>query len=173
MKTQICTKCGIEKELTDFHVDNCRKSGFRTDCKLCMKEYRKIFYQTNHKKVDKRNKKYFKEHREEGLKYRKDYYRSHKKEAKDLDLKKRFGISLDQYNKILESQNGVCAVCGNEEIITYKNYNTGRSLAVDHNHETGKVRGLLCTGCNRGIGFFNNNPERLIKASNYLKNDLG
>lgn len=59
------------------------------------------------------------------------------------------------------AQNGVCAICK-------KTCTCGRSLAVDHNHKTGKVRALLCSRCNRGLGLFMENPEYLNAAKEYL-----
>jgi ribosomal protein L34E len=77
-------------------------------------------------------------------------------------LKSRYGISVEQYNKMLESQDNKCAICGDE-------CPTGRSLAVDHDHDTGRVRGLLCSRCNIGIGQLKN-IANLAKAIEYLDN---
>ena len=73
----------------------------------------------------------------------------------------KFGITLADYDKMLNNQNGVCAICGKVNL-------TRRRLAVDHNHKTGKVRGLLCGKCNKAIGLFEDNPEILGKAIKYL-----
>ena len=67
------------------------------------------------------------------------------------------------YNIILENQNEVCAIC-------FKKDYTRKALAVDHDHENGKVRGLLCYRCNVGLGFFRDNEENLLNAIQYLKN---
>lgn len=77
-------------------------------------------------------------------------------------LKKKYGISTEQYDEMLRRQQGVCAVCGEVNP-------DGRRLAVDHEHETGQVRGLLCTMCNRGIGSMRDDPERLRAAAAYLE----
>ena len=63
---------------------------------------------------------------------------------------------------MLSSQDGKCSICGRERSQLVK------QLCVDHDHETGKVRGLLCDKCNRGLGFFNDDHELLKKALNYL-----
>ena len=76
-------------------------------------------------------------------------------------LRHRFGITVEQYNSILASQNGGCAICG-------ESCSTGKRLAVDHNHETGEVRGLLCAACNRGLGMLKDSPRILASALNYL-----
>jgi hypothetical protein len=82
-------------------------------------------------------------------------------------FKSLYGITLSQYNVMLENQKGLCALCGNPPTGIHS---SGRAhvLHVDHNHITNKVRGLLCTQCNRGLGYFKDSSELLIKASNYL-----
>jgi len=74
---------------------------------------------------------------------------------------KRYGLTVQQYNRIWWRQKGKCAVCGKK-----------KRLVVDHNHKTGKVRGLLCDKCNSGLGLFDDNAKRLSQAINYLKNYL-
>jgi len=80
-------------------------------------------------------------------------------------LKAKYGITAEEYDQMLLKQENVCAICGLEA-------GGGRGaesrLAVDHNHETGKVRGLLCNNCNNGLGRFKDNPELLRKAIDYL-----
>lgn len=85
----------------------------------------------------------------------------HKDKRRDTLLRQQFGITLDDYNVMLEAQGGVCAICGNIDPV--------RSLAVDHCHETGKVRGLLCRDCNQGLGLYRDNITRLHKAAEYLR----
>lgn len=92
------------------------------------------------------------------LKNKSKYSRNHKYD--------RYGITNDQYNEMFLSQNGTCFICNQPE--TLKDKRGIRSLAVDHDHSNGKVRGLLCSKCNRGIGCFNDNPELMIKASQYI-----
>lgn len=78
-------------------------------------------------------------------------------------MKHRYGITLNEYKEILLNQNGVCAICGEKETIKRKT-----RLSIDHCHSTKKVRGLLCDGCNKGIGYFKDNPELLERAKQYL-----
>ncbi len=82
-------------------------------------------------------------------------------------FKKQFGITLDDYDKMLESQKGLCAICGLKETFTMK----GRthSLAVDHDHVTGKIRGLLCRACNQMLGLGKDKITTLEGAIQYLK----
>lgn len=79
-------------------------------------------------------------------------------------LKKKFGISLDTYNEMFSQQSGSCAICGKHELD-----NGGKRLAIDHNHETGQIRSLLCHNCNTGIGHFEDDVSIVEKAVNYLK----
>lgn len=96
--------------------------------------------------------------------YRKDYYNnnkeSFKKTVKNCHLKRQFGISWEDYERMFEEQEGKCVLCGETE--------ENRMLSVDHCHTTGRVRGLLCGKCNRGLGLFRDNKELLIKASEYV-----
>ena len=71
---------------------------------------------------------------------------------REYDLKKSFGITLEQYNAMFEEQKGVCAICSNPETIVDNRTKQPRNLVVDYCHTTKKVRGLLCMGCYQGIG---------------------
>lgn len=82
-------------------------------------------------------------------------------------LRTNFGITLEQYNEMFERQGGVCAICKKPETWLYRD--KVRALAVDHDHETGRVRGLLCGNCNRAIGQMLDDPERLRRAADYLE----
>ena len=78
-------------------------------------------------------------------------------------LKLAFGITIEEWEELYRRQSGRCAVCGIHSV------ELSRRLSVDHDHETGEVRGLLCSKCNRGIGFMKDSPELLILAANYLQ----
>jgi hypothetical protein len=80
----------------------------------------------------------------------------------EWDLWKNYRIRFDEYKQLYEEQKGCCAVCGVHES------NFKRKLHVDHDHQTGQVRGLLCTQCNPGIGYFQHSIERLEMAIQYL-----
>jgi len=83
-------------------------------------------------------------------------------------LTRRFGISRELYNKMLAEQGGVCAICGKKETHT-NGHGRVKELSVDHNHKTRAVRGLLCVRCNRGIGYLDDDIERLNRAIAYLR----
>jgi hypothetical protein len=86
---------------------------------------------------------------------------------KDKDLKKLYGVTLDWYKEQEAKQSGVCAICSQPETTVIHGKQV--SLAVDHCHDTGKVRGLLCVSCNRGIGMLKHNRDLLQKAIAYLE----
>lgn len=77
-------------------------------------------------------------------------------------LKSRYGISIDEFEALSKSQHDVCAICK-------RPCSSKQRLSVDHNHQTGQVRGLLCANCNHGLGHFMDSPELLRKAAIYLK----
>lgn len=91
-----------------------------------------------------------------------EYYR-------DKELRKTYGITIDDYNKMLEDQKGVCAICGQPESRIDKRVDRVSNLAVDHCHNTGKVRGLLCHACNAMLGQSGDSVERLELGANYLR----
>ena len=80
---------------------------------------------------------------------------------KNYHLKRYFGITLDDFQKMKEAQGNVCKIC--------KKTNGYKDLAVDHCHASGKIRGLLCENCNKGLGMFHDTPELFEAAINYLK----
>lgn len=84
--------------------------------------------------------------------------------TRNKHLMRAYGITIDHYDMLLAFQEGRCAICGRSETSHSSGY-----LSVDHNHDTNEVRGLLCHGCNVGIGYFYENPETLRKAIEYLE----
>ncbi len=105
------------------------------------------------------------------------YHRAHRimnpDSYRNSDLKKSFGITLNEYNQKLKEQYGHCAICGKEETKVDNRTKLVRNLAVDHNHSTNEVRGLLCMGCNQGIGNFKEDTQRLKNAVQYLEKHNG
>jgi len=127
--------------------------------------YAKKHYQKNKGKKQTYNKKYREENKEKFIGYRE----KNKEKLNLRALKILYGITLLEYNKILESQNGVCAICKNTESIIDNRTNKIRNLAVDHDHKTNKIRGLLCVRCNLLLGKAQDKIELLNNAINYLK----
>lgn len=101
----------------------------------------------------------------ERQKERDRYYQNHEENKQKLRQKVRFvyyGVTENQYQEMIQKQNNTCAICNTSEP-------GGRGgWHVDHNHTTGKVRGLLCHCCNTGLGLFKDSQELLIKAKDYL-----
>ena len=125
----------------------------------------KPFSKDNFKWVEKQLK--FEDYQDRNA-YMREYRKRTPDAHKHYEVKRRYGITLKQYNEMKDSQNNVCAICGNPEIDVDKRTNKVRDLAVDHCHTTNKVRELLCRGCNQGLGNFQDNLELLQKAIDYL-----
>lgn len=138
-----CACCGAGKLLSEFRVNPRNTSGLRSYCIPC----EQAKYKAELEKA--RNKP-------ETLRQR---FRS-------AQLRFYFGISLEEFNAMLVKQNKLCAICGQPETALHKG--KPRSLSVDHDHQTGKVRELLCNNCNRGLGAFRDDPAIIDKAIAYL-----
>lgn len=91
-----------------------------------------------------------------------------RKYQRGYTLKHKFGITVEEYSRLLAAQGGKCAICKHKPEGDDR-YRTGKNLAVDHCHRTGKVRGLLCDRCNRGLGHFRDDVEYLLQAVLYLQ----
>lgn len=148
--------------------------------KMTNKEYFHNYYLLNKEKHTAKVKEYYRQHRESILKqrkaaklhatpkmkaYYKQYAKDHpaSKEAKLQSLFKcKYGISLGEFNKMVEQQANLCALCKQPESVKPR-------LSVDHDHITGKVRGLLCHQCNVGLGHFHDSIRLLEAAQDYLQ----
>lgn len=91
------------------------------------------------------------------------WYHNNKDYHRNFRFKKKFGITLEDYNVMLDKQDYKCAICREKKVYSRRKY-----LSVDHCHKTGRVRGLLCDACNLGLGKFNDNPDLLVRAVTYL-----
>ena len=131
-ETRTCRTCGEEKKLTEENFAK-HKGFFMHRCKDCQKNYTDVYWKKHLK-----TKKY------------KETIENYKKKSFGLTpkqkyhIKKTFGVTLEQYGEMFTRQNGVCAICKNE-------CKTHTRLTVDHDHETDKVRGLLCFRCNTSL----------------------
>jgi len=154
-----CYRCNLEKEDKEFSKDKNNVDLLTYDCKECRKQIYKKWYDAN---IDKIRAKHI-EYKE----YRKAYYNrpDRKREYNLRRIEREFGISREQYIEIENKQKGLCAICGEQET-----GNRNKNLSVDHCHKTNKVRGLLCTNCNRAIGLLKDNVTILKKAIKYLSN---
>ena len=83
-------------------------------------------------------------------------------------LKKYDGMTVEDYDALFAKQKGLCAICKEPETWTHSNITKVTSLSVDHDHDTGKIRGLLCKNCNQSLGKFKDNADLLYAAYEYL-----
>lgn len=128
---------------------------------------RKYYKDPKHKiKHTKYVKNWYTKNREKMRQYSKEYWAKPEKKLENRKswLKRAYGITPEAYQVLLDSQNGCCAICRGQEINSRRKY-----LSVDHNHATGKVRGLLCHHCNALIGYSKENVYTLQKALEYLE----
>ena len=156
--TKRCPNCGVVKDVSGFNKNKTEKDGLQSHCKEC----RKIYYQAHKTELIKYSRKYNRTHKDKILKQQREYSRTEKGKLirRKQDLKKSYNITLEDYDHMFEQQKGVCAICGKVDV-------TGRRLAVDHDHKTGKVRGLLCTRCNVRVGILEDREWRPL-ARKYL-----
>jgi Recombination endonuclease VII len=85
-------------------------------------------------------------------------------QLREIHLRNKFGLTPVEYDRILETQGGVCALCGCPPT-------PGISLHVDHDHGTGEIRGLLCVRCDNALGLFREDPDLLKRAARYVTVD--
>ena len=133
-----CNKCKKTKPLEMFSIHSQGVGRRHPRCNDCRNKDAREYYALNRERLLAKQKG-------------RDYHKT--------GLKK-FNLTPEEYAQMLEEQNGVCAICNTPP--------TTQRLAVDHDHETGKVRGLLCRKCNFGIGYLQDNVETLAQAIVYL-----
>ena len=133
-----------------------------------IKELRRKFYRVNSEKVKENCRKYRKANPEKVTEIVRKWNEANparsKAIARKARLKNRYNLTMDEYNNLLESQCGKCAICGEPVSKPVR-----KNLCVDHDHRTKKLRGLLCSVCNLMIGMAAENPVILRKAIAYLK----
>lgn len=133
-----CPDCGKAKSASEFYVDRKKVNGLSTYCKACCRVRAKAAYARNPDAAKAAHRAWVAKNR--------DVVRLHK-------IKAAYGLSAEAY----AAMPPVCVICGAE---------TG--LCVDHSHQSGRVRGLLCGPCNKGLSFFRDNPSLLYRAADYI-----
>lgn len=147
-----CKTCDKSLPLSNFYERN----GYpQKDCKDCVKAQRREEYKVKAEQKRAYQRTYRAADPERTAEHNRRYR-----------FKSRYGITPQQYDEVLDSQNGVCKVCD-------RPCPTGERLTVDHDHLTGAVRGLLCRNCNAGLGNFKDDPELLERALQYLSGEGG
>lgn len=148
MAHKLCPKCDTLKDLEDFHKCRARSDGRTAWCKSCGTAY-------NRAQRDKDPQAY--------AEYQRWYF-----------LERKYGITREGYEALYAAQEGKCAICkisGEDAKRPGKPRLPGKGsgLCVDHDHVTGKIRGLLCNRCNLAVGFFDKNPDLFDLAIEYLR----
>lgn len=145
--TKQCSYCRKQRPLDDFYHQKESPDSRQPNCKEC--SYKKL---KEYKATDRGNDRIA-------------LARMRFKLAQ-------YGLTQESYEALFDAQKGVCAICARPETATWRG--TVRNLAVDHDHITGRVRGLLCIACNQGIGHLRDDPALLENAASYLRRaDLG
>jgi hypothetical protein len=158
-----CKKCGAWKPLDDFYRCAGTRDGHRGDCKPCNLAAKHERYMADPAKVKAQVKRWQQANPErvnatQRLRRAKPEV---KLQARAGHLMRKFGLTLEQYDAMLEAQDGGCFICGRPP-------RDDISLHVDHDHSTGKVRGILCFCCNNALADFQDDPALLRKAASYV-----
>jgi hypothetical protein len=141
---KICTVCKEEKEFSEFYNFRGGKDGKQSRCKLCDNAASKKYKNTN---------------------YDRFLFNSRKRQ-----LKYKYGLTPEDYDVLLAKQNNSCGICGLDVSLNKGPgpRNGSKRFCVDHDHKTGRIRGLLCNDCNRGLGLFGDDGTKIRKAIEYL-----
>lgn len=180
-----CTNCGVYKIISEFHKYSKAQDGLKPWCKVCVREYdlteddpKRIFPRKYNEdgKIHCRNcGEYFEESQmkqsKNGMYKGLSYCLTCASLLDHIRNIKSYGLTIEQYHKMLEDQNYACKICGMKES-TFR-----KRLSIDHDHKCcpgtkscGKcIRGLLCHHCNAGLGNFKDNINLLQKVIKYLK----
>ncbi len=159
-----CRKCGVVKALAEFYRMAGMHDGHRNECKVC-----NLAAQARKRHADPqpnrdRARRWQLENPEKVAAKEAAYRASGRKQLanRKSHLKRQFGISLEDYDRMLKLQNGSRFLCARAP-------RPGISLHVDHDHTTGRVRSLLCFSCNNALGDFEDDPVRLRAAARYVE----
>jgi len=168
----ICKKCDRDLPESDFWKNSVKRSDLNGKCKHCCLAERKA-KDTPEKRAARLeySRKYYQQNKTEILAKQKTGYRLKREKPKDFArvqhdriLRYKHGLTREDYDILFELQGGACAICGNGPDKKHPH------LHLDHDHDSGLVRGLLCFSCNAGIGLLGDNPSLLERALVYLKN---
>ena len=176
MDTLSCSACKGEFPTSCFHKATKTTRGYQYKCKACVsaddKTTHRMAYQrvkvaewrgNNPEKRKEQKQRHYEKHKDRIDQRAKDWYYNNKDRHTSSALLRKYGITLDQYNLMRAQQNYCCAICNDQEDSVEK------KMFVDHNHTTGKIRKLLCTKCNVGIGMLKDSPDIMERAAKYLR----
>lgn len=153
---KLCSACKQLLPLEDFSRDNRASTGLQSQCKVCRRPACDA-WRAAHPNASREWKA---KNREHLRRYKREYHAAHPEQQRTANLRRKFSLTPVEYATMLTAQGGVCAICGNAD--------ERRMLSVDHDHATGAVRGLLCSNCNRAIGWLHDDPDLLRAAIEYL-----
>ena len=168
MTEKKCTACKETKPVDEFNKNRSKHDGLSTECRLCVRNANKRYYGDNLEKWTEYHQQRRDRLGEDG--FRKD---AREKQARHRASpgntiriryrKTRYGLTPAAYDAMVVAQGGVCAICRRPP--------SGRwpTLHIDHCHQTGRVRGLLCFPCNAGLGSMGDSLDRLLAAAEYLR----
>ena len=157
-----CKVCAEPKPLSEFYAASGTRDGYRLECKSCNLAIRAAKYRENPRPAIDRALRWQRDNPERHEARQREYVASGKKSVanRKSHLKRKYGLTLEGFDALLASQGGGCAICGR---IGADN--------VDHDHETGEVRGILCFKCNVAIGLLDEDARRALSAGAYLDRD--
>ena len=150
--TKICTMCKQDLPITEYYTSKTQKSGYWPSCKTCTLASKKASRE-RHPTTFEQRKAYVQ-------KYKSRHPDRVKASYRKQSLRKNFGITPEEYDSLLLTQNGVCAACHEPP--------GKKMLAVDHCHTKGHVRGLLCGNCNTAAGLLKEDRSRFESLMEYL-----
>jgi hypothetical protein len=159
-----CNKCHALKPLEEFYRFATMRDGYRNDCKACNLAAKAARYRANPEPARRRTQEWREANPERYAETQGRFRASGSKKISDRrsHLKRKYGITLEQYDEMLRAQGGGCGICGQPPSARI-------SLHVDHDHRTGRVRGLLCFKHNNALGDFDDDPDLLRAALRYVE----
>ena len=138
--TKTCNTCEDTKQVQEFSKASLGRDGYRNNCKKCRRARARL--------------------------KRANFSDEQRRDDRSKKMKNRYGITMDDYDILFQEQEGLCAIC---EMPGQRTANRDFALVVDHDHETGLVRGLLCYPCNMGLGGLGDSAADLQRALRYLE----
>ncbi len=160
---KICTQCGELKPRDQFfRQSRPSRPHLRSACKACTKEYadgRRLAKPDHCKKQERESKRRRRPLYDEALRLY----------GREWQLRKKYGMTVEDFTALLACQDGGCAICHRPVIYSGKQKGLRDLACVDHDHDTKEIRGILCQACNTAIGLFGDDPARLRCAAEYLE----
>lgn len=145
-----CSRCKKEKPLTEFYCKNKELWKYLYHCKECDRTRQRGKRKENIEHARERDRKYYENDKEVRARKMRDYRAQNKEKMREQNMKNKYGISIIDYEKKLLEQWYACAICKKHQSDNH------RRLCIDHDHSNGKTRWLLCDGCNRWLGYYEN-----------------